>query len=84
VTTSGDLGYALGTLTVTIPDGRLLTTKFAVIWQRDPDGRWRIAVDSSGPARPRPPNAAVPPQLRPAVAHLAVILVIARLTPKSF
>jgi ketosteroid isomerase-like protein len=31
VTTSGDLGYALGTVTVTIPDGRLLTTKFAVI-----------------------------------------------------
>lgn len=52
VTTSGDLGYALGTVTVTIPDGRLLTTKYAVIWQRDPDGRWRIAVDSSSPNPP--------------------------------
>jgi hypothetical protein len=25
------------------------TTKYATIWQRDADGRWRLAVDSSSP-----------------------------------
>jgi ketosteroid isomerase-like protein len=44
---SGGLGYVLGTVTVRIPQGPQLITKYAVIWQRDPDGRWRIAVDSS-------------------------------------
>ncbi len=52
VTTSGDLGYALGTVVVTIPPGREVTTKYATIWQRDPDGRWRLAVDSSSPNPP--------------------------------
>jgi ketosteroid isomerase-like protein len=49
VSSSGDLGYMLGTVTVRIPDGPQLITKYAVIWQRDADGRWRIAVDSSSP-----------------------------------
>jgi ketosteroid isomerase-like protein len=49
VISSGSLGYTLGTVTVRIPDGPTLVTKYAVIWQRDPDGRWRIAVDSSSP-----------------------------------
>ena len=49
VTSSGDLGYALGTVVVRIPPGRELTTKFATVWQRDADGRWRLAVDSSSP-----------------------------------
>jgi uncharacterized protein (TIGR02246 family) len=52
VTSSGGLGYALGTVTVRIPNGPRLTTKYAVIWQRDPDGRWRLAVDSSSPNPP--------------------------------
>ena len=49
VISSGSLGYALGTVTVRIPQGPRLTTKYAVIWQLDPDGRWRLAVDSSSP-----------------------------------
>jgi ketosteroid isomerase-like protein len=49
VITSGSLGYTLGTVTVRIQDGPTLVTKYAVIWQRDPDGHWRIAVDSSSP-----------------------------------
>ena len=49
VTSSGDLGYALGVVVVRIPSGRQLTTKYATIWQRDTDGRWRLAVDSSSP-----------------------------------
>ena len=48
VTSSGDLGYALGVV-VRIPSGPELTTKYATIWQRDADGRWRLAVDSSSP-----------------------------------
>jgi len=55
VISSGDLGYVLGTVTVRIPNGPQLTTKYAVIWQRDADGRWRIAVDSSSPNPPRVP-----------------------------
>ena len=49
VVSSGDLGYALGTVAVRIPSGRELTTKYATIWQRDADGGWRLAVDSSSP-----------------------------------
>jgi len=49
VISSGDLGYALGTVVVRIPASRELTTKYATIWQRDADGRWRLAVDSSSP-----------------------------------
>ena len=49
VTSSGDLGYALGVVVVRIPSGPELITKYATIWQRDADGRWRLAVDSSSP-----------------------------------
>ena len=47
VTSSGDLGYALGVVVVRIPSGREVTTKYATIWQRDAGGRRRLAVDSS-------------------------------------
>ena len=53
VISSGDLGYVTGTVTVRIPDRSELATKYAVIWQRDADGRWRIAVDSSSPNPPQ-------------------------------
>jgi uncharacterized protein (TIGR02246 family) len=49
VISADDLGYALGTVVVRIPAGRELTTKYATVWQRDADGRWRLAVDSSSP-----------------------------------
>jgi ketosteroid isomerase-like protein len=49
VISSGGLGYALGVVVVRIPSGPELTTKYATIWQRDADGRWRLAVDSSSP-----------------------------------
>ena len=49
IISSGSLGYALGTVTVRIPQGPRMTTKYAVIWQRDPDGLWRLVVDSSSP-----------------------------------
>lgn len=61
VTSSGSLGYALGTVTVRIPPGRQITTKYATIWQRDADGRWRLAVDSSSPNPAPVPDTAPAP-----------------------
>jgi uncharacterized protein (TIGR02246 family) len=49
VTSSSDLGYVLGTVMVRIPGRGEFTTKYATIWRRDADGRWRLAVDSSSP-----------------------------------
>lgn len=57
---SGDLGYALCTVTVAIPpagqgtgtDGTTIAVWDATIWARDPAGRWRIAVDISTPMPP--------------------------------
>jgi ketosteroid isomerase-like protein len=46
--TSGDLGYALCTVTVRLPAVTIAVWD-ATIWHRDPDGRWRIAVDISTP-----------------------------------
>jgi len=46
---SRDLGYALCTATVEIPGGIRRASWDATIWQRDPAGNWRIAVDISTP-----------------------------------
>jgi ketosteroid isomerase-like protein len=53
VTSSDSLGYALGTVTVRIPNGPQLVTKYATIWQCDAAGRWQLAVDSSSPNPPQ-------------------------------
>ena len=52
--TSGDLGYALCTVTVQIPPASdapaaNIAVWDATIWQRDPGGTWRITVDISTP-----------------------------------
>ncbi len=57
---SGELGYALCTVTVHIQaaddatgnGGRDIAVWDATIWRRDPDGGWRIAVDISTPLPP--------------------------------
>jgi ketosteroid isomerase-like protein len=49
---SGELGYALCTVTVLIPAATNIAVWDATIWQRDPDGGWRIAVDISTPLPP--------------------------------
>jgi ketosteroid isomerase-like protein len=57
---SGDLGYALCTVTVQIPpasdapgaSGTDIAVWDATIWRRDPGGTWRIAVDISTPLPP--------------------------------
>jgi ketosteroid isomerase-like protein len=51
---SGDLGYALCTVTVEVPPGpgtagASISVWDATIWHRDPNGQWRIAVDVSTP-----------------------------------
>jgi ketosteroid isomerase-like protein len=50
---SGDLGYALCTVQVEIPAGTAISVWDATIWERDPGGAWRIAVDISSPLPPR-------------------------------
>ena len=45
-TSSGDLGYALCTVTVQVPGTRIAAWD-ATVWQRGPAGEWRIAVDIS-------------------------------------
>jgi len=44
---SGELGYALCTVTVQMPPDPDVTAWDATIWQRGPGGGWRIAVDIS-------------------------------------
>ncbi|HJY01708.1 MAG TPA: nuclear transport factor 2 family protein [Streptosporangiaceae bacterium] len=56
---SGHLGYALCTVTIQVPPagapgttgttGTSTVVWDATIWQRDPGGTWRIAVDISAP-----------------------------------
>ena len=49
VSASGDLGYTWGTGRVTRPsaDGEFETSEanYLVVWRKDRDGNWRIAVD---------------------------------------
>ena len=59
VTSSGDLGYALGTVVIQIPaggQGREITTRYATIWRRGADRRWRLAVDISNREPTAPPG----------------------------
>ena len=44
---SGDLGYALSTVTVEVPGAGRKAAWDTTVWRRDTDGRWRIAVDIS-------------------------------------
>jgi ketosteroid isomerase-like protein len=44
---SGDLGYALCTVTVEVPGTARRAAWDTTVWQRDPGGLWRIAVDIS-------------------------------------
>jgi ketosteroid isomerase-like protein len=45
---SGDLGYALCTVSVTLPAASRSVWD-TTVWRRDSDGRWRIEVDISTP-----------------------------------
>ncbi|MFW6080049.1 MAG: YybH family protein [Gemmatimonadota bacterium] len=54
---SGDLAFDIGYYTIRVEqsDGTLAPPnrgKFTTVWERDPDGRWRIRVDGFSPAPP--------------------------------
>jgi ketosteroid isomerase-like protein len=51
---SGDLGYALCTVTVEIPGLTRRAWWDTTVWRRGTDGGWRIAVDISTPLPPDP------------------------------
>jgi ketosteroid isomerase-like protein len=52
-TSSGDLGYALCTVTVEVPNATAPTAPIKItswgttVWRREGDGQWRIVVDIS-------------------------------------
>jgi ketosteroid isomerase-like protein len=49
VSTSGDLGYLLGTYVVTLkdPQGKPVDSgKLAEVWKKQPDGKWKCVVDT--------------------------------------
>jgi ketosteroid isomerase-like protein len=53
---SGNLGYALCTVTIELPaesGGAAIAAWDATIWRRDPGGQWQIAVDISTRLPPR-------------------------------
>jgi ketosteroid isomerase-like protein len=56
---AADLGYTIGTYHMKLPgsDGRLaeINGKYLTIWKRQPDGKWKVAVDmfnADGPPVP--------------------------------
>lgn len=51
---SGNLGYALCTVTVEIPGLAHRASWDTTVWQQSADGGWRIAVDISTPLPPGP------------------------------
>src|SRR5215831_21025286 len=55
---SGDLGYALSTVTLEIPAGggqpATITFNDVTVWKTGADGQWRVAVDSANRTAPLP------------------------------
>jgi ketosteroid isomerase-like protein len=65
VARSGELGYTWGFYEVRArqPDGTTLTGhgKYTTIWEKQPDGLWKVILDTGNPGPPPP----VPTQNRP-------------------
>src|SRR5438874_11229331 len=52
---SGDVGYLIGTYTMTMKDGTKDTGKYCEVWKKQADGKWKVAADmfsSDLPATP--------------------------------
>lgn len=58
VSSSGDLGYTIGSNEFTVPDSAGGVTKLAgrylTVWRKGSDGRWKCAEDYSSPSPPAP------------------------------
>ena len=56
VSSSGDLGYTLGTFTLETADaeGRkeTRTGHYVTVWRKQPDGTWQAVADAGSPAQP--------------------------------
>jgi ketosteroid isomerase-like protein len=55
VSSSGDLGYTVGTYEMTMEvDGNPVTVNghYVTIWRKQDDGSWKVAVDTGGPSAP--------------------------------
>ncbi|MFQ5739918.1 MAG: YybH family protein [Acidobacteriota bacterium] len=56
---SGDVGYSIGTfqLTANGPDGNPVTRtgKYTSIWQKSPEGQWKVLLDAPNFDSPPPP-----------------------------
>src|SRR5437016_11620178 len=42
---SGDMGYLIGTYTMTMKDGTKDTGKYCEVWKKQADGKWKVAAD---------------------------------------
>jgi ketosteroid isomerase-like protein len=49
VSTSGDLGYTMGTYNLTLhdPQGKAITDsgKYVTVWKKQPEGKWKVVAD---------------------------------------
>jgi ketosteroid isomerase-like protein len=55
VAASGDLGYTWGEYRLSVPTAegpRTIVGKYATIWRREPEGGWRVVLDTGSPNRP--------------------------------
>ena len=62
VSSSGDLGYTLGTLEITVsdPEGNSVARqgKYVTIWRKQADGSWKVVADAPNFNSPAPAPAA--------------------------
>jgi len=75
VARSGDLGYTWGFYEVRArePDGTTQTGhgKYTTIWEKQPDGAWKVILDTGNPGPPPPPPTQnrPRPRRRPRIRH---------------
>lgn len=69
VARSGELGFTWGFYEVRArePDGKTRTGygKYTTIWEKQPDGAWKVILDTGNPGPPPPPPTQNPPRRRP-------------------
>ena len=63
---SGDMGYLIGTYTMTMKDGTKDTGKYCEVWKKQADGKWKVAVDMFSSDLPVMPATSPAPSAHPA------------------